>query len=118
MTAIALLAAELRDEYGLEKAGEYLALMFEAVDARKETSENPHVGWDDPDDCGTDDLDEFIARDVDRHRVRAMVHQPQETRKGLTETVVLLCQRCGRPFQTDVIRALCGACQRAQEVAS
>ena len=31
--------------------------------------------------------------------------------------VVLLCQRCGRPFQTDVIRALCGACQRAQEVA-
>ena len=23
----------------------------------------------------------------------------------------------GRPFQTDVIRALCGACQRAQEVA-
>lgn len=31
--------------------------------------------------------------------------------------VVLLCERCGRPFQTDVIRALCGACQRAQEVA-
>jgi len=31
--------------------------------------------------------------------------------------IVLLCQRCGRPFQTDVIRALCGACQRAQEVA-
>ena len=30
---------------------------------------------------------------------------------------VLLYQRCGRPFQTDVIRALCGACQRAQEVA-
>ena len=28
--------------------------------------------------------------------------------------IVLLCQRCGRPFQTDVIRALCGACQRAQ----
>ena len=38
---------------------------IETVDARKETSENPHVGWDDPDDCGTDDLDEFIARDVD-----------------------------------------------------
>lgn len=72
MTAIALLAAELRDEYGLEKAGEYLALMFEAVDARKETSENPHVGWDDPDDCGTDDLDEFIARDVDTVHFEAL----------------------------------------------
>ena len=34
-----------------------------------------------------------------------------------TDALVLLCQRCGRPFQTDVIRALCGACQRAQEVA-
>ena len=33
------------------------------------------------------------------------------------DALVLLCQRCGRPFQTDVIRALCGACQRAQEVA-
>ena len=33
------------------------------------------------------------------------------------DALVLLCQRCGRPFQTDAIRALCGACQRAQEVA-
>ena len=46
------------------------------------------------------------------------VHTNVNTRKGLTETVVLLCERCGRPFETDVIRALCGACQRAQEVAS
>lgn len=30
--------------------------------------------------------------------------------------IVLLCERCGCPFATDTIRALCGACQRAQEV--
>ena len=31
--------------------------------------------------------------------------------------LTLICQRCGRAFETDTIRALCGACQRAQEVA-
>ena len=36
----------------------------------------------------------------------------------MTAPLTAHCERCGRPFQTDVIRALCGACQRAQEVAS
>ena len=36
---------------------------------------------------------------------------------GLQCPVVLVCERCGRPFQTDTIRALREACQRAQEVA-
>ena len=46
-----------------------------------------------------------------------IVHTNVNTRKGSSDGIVLLCERCGRPFQTDVIRALCGACQRAQEVA-
>ena len=41
----------------------------------------------------------------------------QFEQQGSSDGIVLLCQRCGRPFQTDTIRALCGACQRAQEVA-
>ena len=60
---------------------------------------------------------EILRRDNHQCRYCGGALQWDHMTTGPQWPVVLHCERCGRPFQTDVIRALCGACQRAQEVA-